>query len=101
MDPIKHARRLAVTVIGSTVLLLGIALLALPGPAFIVIPIGLAILGTEFVWAAKLLTRVKENAAYAAQSMMGTSGGKSRTSLRSRISSWFAPKPAASDPPVK
>ena len=99
MDPIKHARRVAVTVIGSTILLVGIALLVLPGPAFIVIPIGLAILGTEFVWAAKLLKSVKDNAAHAAQTMIGT--GKSGTSLWSRIRSWFAPKPAASGPPVE
>ena len=71
MDPLKQARRLAVLVIGSTVLLGGVALLVLPGPAFIVIPIGLAILSTEFVWAARLLKRVKENAAYAAQTVMG------------------------------
>jgi hypothetical protein len=31
----------------------------LPGPAFIVIPLGLAILATEFVWAKKLLKKGK------------------------------------------
>ncbi|MGH8533808.1 MAG: PGPGW domain-containing protein [Gammaproteobacteria bacterium] len=40
-----------VGVVGATVLLLGIAMIVLPGPAFIVIPIGLAILGIEFTWA--------------------------------------------------
>jgi len=38
-------------VLGATVVLLGIAMIVLPGPAFIVIPIGLAILGVEFAWA--------------------------------------------------
>jgi uncharacterized protein (TIGR02611 family) len=57
---IRHARRLIVLVIGSTVLAIGIALIVLPGPAFIVIPIGLAILGTEFVWARRLLQRLKD-----------------------------------------
>jgi uncharacterized protein (TIGR02611 family) len=57
---IRHARRLIVLVIGLTVLAIGIALIVLPGPAFIVIPIGLAILGTEFVWARRLLQRLKD-----------------------------------------
>jgi hypothetical protein len=35
-------------------------MIVLPGPAFIVIPIGLAILATEFVWAKKWLDKVKE-----------------------------------------
>lgn len=36
-------------------LVLGIVLIVLPGPAFVVIPLGLAILAAEFVWARKLL----------------------------------------------
>lgn len=48
-----------VLVIGGTVLLIGVALLVLPGPAFVVIPLGLAILATEFRWARNLLDRVK------------------------------------------
>ena len=35
----------------------GIAMLALPGPAFVVIPIGLAILSLEFAWAEHLLEK--------------------------------------------
>ena len=57
---IRHARRLVVLVIGLTVLAIGIALIVLPGPAFIVIPIGLAFLGTEFVWARRLLQHLKD-----------------------------------------
>ena len=38
----KLARRVFVGVLGATVVLLGIAMIVLPGPAFIVIPIGLA-----------------------------------------------------------
>ncbi|MGH8527925.1 MAG: PGPGW domain-containing protein, partial [Gammaproteobacteria bacterium] len=44
----KLARRIVVGVVGATVVLLGMAMIVLPGPAFIVIPIGLAILGVEF-----------------------------------------------------
>ena len=53
-------RKLIVAVIGGTVLLIGIALIVLPGPAFIVIPVGLAILATEFAWARHALKRARE-----------------------------------------
>ena len=56
---LKQVKRLVVAVVGLTVLLLGIAMILLPGPAFILIPAGLAILATEFVWARKLLGTVK------------------------------------------
>ena len=43
--------------LGFTVLFAGLAMLVLPGPAFIVIPIGLALLSLEFAWAENLLER--------------------------------------------
>jgi tellurite resistance protein TerC len=52
-------RKLIVGMIGGTVLLIGVALIVLPGPAFIVIPIGLAILATEFAWARRAVTKAK------------------------------------------
>ena len=55
-----QARRLVVVVIGFTILAAGIAMIVLPGPAFVVIPVGLAVLATEFIWAGKLLDSVKE-----------------------------------------
>ncbi len=57
---LRQARRLIVLVIGLTVLAIGLALIVLPGPAFVVIPIGLAILATEFVWARRLLQHLKD-----------------------------------------
>jgi tellurite resistance protein TerC len=59
---IRYAKRLVTTVIGMTVLLIGIALLVLPGPAVVVIPIGLAILATEFAWARRWLRFMRETA---------------------------------------
>jgi uncharacterized protein (TIGR02611 family) len=59
---LRVARKIVVAVFGSTVLAVGIALIVLPGPAFVVIPLGLAILGTEFLWARRLLRRVKQDA---------------------------------------
>jgi uncharacterized protein (TIGR02611 family) len=59
LDDIKVVRRVIVSVVGVTVLLIGIALLVLPGPAFVVIPVGLAILGTEYAWARRWLKKVR------------------------------------------
>ena len=52
-------RRVLVGIIGSLVLVVGLAMIFLPGPAFIMVPLGLAILATEFVWAQRLLTKAK------------------------------------------
>jgi tellurite resistance protein TerC len=59
LDNIKVVRRVIVSVVGATVLLIGIALLVLPGPAFVVIPVGLAILATEYAWARRWLRKVR------------------------------------------
>ena len=56
----KYLRKLIIAIVGGTVLLIGVALIVLPGPAFIVIPIGLAILATEFAWARHALKRARE-----------------------------------------
>jgi tellurite resistance protein TerC len=64
----KQFRRLAVFLIGISVLLIGFILIFTPGPAIIVIPIGLAILATEFIWAKKLLKKFKETTSNFSQS---------------------------------
>lgn len=56
----KSVRRIAVIVVGGTLLLIGVALVVLPGPAFIVIPVGLAVLGLEFAWARRWLGKVRQ-----------------------------------------
>lgn len=58
-DDIKFVRRVIVSVVGASVLLIGIALLVLPGPAFVVIPLGLAILATEYAWARRWLKKAR------------------------------------------
>jgi tellurite resistance protein TerC len=72
------ARRIVVAVVGGTITLIGIVLLVLPGPAFLVIPIGLSILATEFVWAKRWLQKVKDVASKAVgrRKSDGTSGGE-------------------------
>jgi uncharacterized protein (TIGR02611 family) len=47
--------RVAVGVAGVAVVVLGFALIPLPGPGWLIVFAGLAILATEFVWAERLL----------------------------------------------
>ena len=53
------AKRLIVGVVGFTILAIGVVMIVLPGPAFIVLPIGVGILATEFAWARSLLRKVE------------------------------------------
>jgi uncharacterized protein (TIGR02611 family) len=59
----KLARRIVIAMIGTTVVLIGVAMLVLPGPAVIVIPLGLGILSIEFAWARHWLRAIKRKAA--------------------------------------
>ena len=59
-------------VTGSVVLAAGLVMLVTPGPAFVLIPIGLAMLSMEFVWAERLLDRSLEQAAKAQQKAAAT-----------------------------
>jgi tellurite resistance protein TerC len=59
LKTLQQAKRLIVIVVGSTILLMGIAMIVLPGPAVLVIPVGLGVLATELVWARRLLNKLK------------------------------------------
>ena len=60
---LKQAKRIIKIVTGFTVVLIGIAGLFLPFlQGIITIVLGLAILGTEFVWAKKLMRRFEDGA---------------------------------------
>ncbi|MGB9379220.1 PGPGW domain-containing protein [Candidatus Binatus sp.] len=56
---LRQARRLIVLVVGMTLLLAGIVLLITPGPGLLVIVAGLSLLAAEFVWARRLLDKIK------------------------------------------
>ncbi|MDT4936430.1 MAG: hypothetical protein QOG80_101 [Pseudonocardiales bacterium] len=47
--------RIAVTIAGAAVIAVGIVLLPLPGPGWLIIFAGLGVLATEYTWAARLL----------------------------------------------
>ncbi len=59
-NSIKQIKRLIVGIIGTTILVIGLAMIILPGPAFIVIPVGLSVLATEFLWAKKIVQRFND-----------------------------------------
>lgn len=61
-------KRIVVAVVGGTVLLVGIALLVLPGPGLPIVAAGLAILASEFVWARHALRKAKGAVAKARRS---------------------------------
>jgi uncharacterized protein (TIGR02611 family) len=67
-----HARRslayrIAFGIAGGIVLAAGIVMLVTPGPAFVMIPVGLAMLALEFEWAERLLVRALHEAERASQ----------------------------------
>jgi tellurite resistance protein TerC len=67
----RQARRIVVLVLGTSVLLIGIAMIVLPGPAVVVIPIGLGILAVEFAWARRWLQKIRQTAEEFRQRLQG------------------------------
>jgi len=67
----RQAKRLIVTIFGVTILVIGIAMIVLPSPAIVIIPVALGILATEFAWARRVLKIVRER--------MRNSASKSKT----------------------
>lgn len=57
----RQIRKVAITIAGGATLLIGMAMIILPGPAILVIPVGLAILATEYAWAARWLEKTKNS----------------------------------------
>jgi uncharacterized protein (TIGR02611 family) len=72
----RSGKRIAVTIAGFAVLLAGIVLLVLPGPGWLLIFFGLAILATEYMWAARLLATAKRKAGQAKDAVLGKKAPK-------------------------
>ena len=68
----KGARKVVVALVGGTVVLLGASMILLPGPAVLVIPLGLAILAIEFAWAHRWLHLLKTKSKSAMTSLNRT-----------------------------
>jgi Putative transmembrane protein (PGPGW) len=66
----RNSKRVAITIAGVLLLILGAALLVLPGPGLLVIIAGLAVLATEYVWAQRLLRIAREKATQAKDAVL-------------------------------
>ena len=75
--------RVPFALLGFTIVLVGIAMLVLPGPGLLVIAAGLAMLALEFAWAERVLERTLER-------MSGTSSRVRRLSRLEKIVSVLA-----------
>jgi len=53
-------RRIVIAIVGITVVAAGVVMIVLPGPAFIMIPLGLGILATEFSWARRWFRKARD-----------------------------------------
>jgi uncharacterized protein (TIGR02611 family) len=60
INSFQQAKRIVKVIIGFTLLALGIVMIATPGPGWLTIMLALGILAAEFVWARRLLDRLKE-----------------------------------------
>jgi cation:H+ antiporter len=84
LQAVAHARKIVVLVTGGSIIAVGSALLVLPGPGVLIILLGLVVLGTEFLWAKRFLTRlqdkVKESAHYLTQDRNGDAGAQATNS---------------------
>ncbi|HXF73932.1 MAG TPA: PGPGW domain-containing protein [Actinomycetota bacterium] len=72
----RSGRRVAISLLGGLLLVAGVALLVLPGPGFLLIVAGLAVLATEYAWAQRALNaaRRRAEAAWDAVLRRGRSG---------------------------
>ncbi len=80
---LHQARRLVVLVLGLSVFVFGIALLVLPGPAFVVIPLGLGILSLEFAWARRWLSKLRQTANTTAEHLRQRMGASQKSNATS------------------
>jgi uncharacterized protein (TIGR02611 family) len=58
----RNGKRIAVSVAGFVLVVLGLAMLVLPGPGILLVIAGLAVLATEYVWAQRALNFAKRKA---------------------------------------
>jgi uncharacterized protein (TIGR02611 family) len=79
-EALRHLWRIAVAIVGTLVLLVGIVMLVTPGPAFVVIPLGLGILATQFRWAKHALRQMKQRATQIVRATGRTSGDSAEPS---------------------
>lgn len=78
VETIRQARRLITAVVGGTLVLLGVVMIVTPGPGWLVILLGMSVLAAEFLWARRLLRRLKRQSARIGGAILGRVRGGSR-----------------------
>ena len=71
----RAGRKLVIASVGATIVLLGVLMIVLPGPAIVVVPLGLAILGIEFAWARRIVRGLERRFASATSRFRGLRDG--------------------------
>ncbi|HET7489247.1 MAG TPA: PGPGW domain-containing protein [Acidimicrobiales bacterium] len=79
---VRSSKRIAVTIVGGALVVVGLAMLVLPGPGILVVVAGFAVLGTQYAWAAAALERTKRAALHAGEVAKGAAGAAARTVRR-------------------
>ena len=67
---LRNGKRIAVSVVGLVLLLLGLVMMVLPGPGILFILAGLGVLATEYVWAQRMLNYAKQKAEQAKNAVL-------------------------------
>src|SRR5262245_23101341 len=67
----RSGKRIGVSLLGFALLILGLAMMVLPGPGLLLIVAGFAILATEYVWAQRALNFAKQKAEQAKNKVLG------------------------------
>ena len=62
MLSLRHAKRIVSFILGLSLLLIGVAMIVLPGPETVLLPLGIVLLATVFVWVRRWLERFKQKA---------------------------------------
>ena len=62
---LRSSKRIAVSVVGFALVLVGLVMFVTPGPGILVLIAGLAVLATEYAWARRALDSAKHRAARA------------------------------------
>jgi hypothetical protein len=65
----QNIKRIAITITGTMILLIGVIFIVLPGPAILFIPAGLALLSMEYAFAREWLKQYQHHSRKAAQSL--------------------------------
>lgn len=81
IETFRQARKIVIAVVGFTVVLLGVVMIVTPGPGWVIILLGLSILSAEFVWARRLMKRIKKTG----KDLTRTVFGESKTAPEQKV----------------